>query len=97
MKQKRAGNLGFDVLNARGAPSRLLEWGTVTHTVMRRADIGLLRSVSNGTGNYEQADETSVPLTRIFQEDTRQHPNSTRFNLSAIPSGEFGSYNSKHS
>lgn len=29
---------------------------------------------SNGTGNYEEADETSLSLTRIFQEDTRQHP-----------------------
>jgi hypothetical protein len=50
----------------RGAPSRLLEWGTVTHTIMRRADIRLLRSVSNITWNYEEADETSVTLTRIF-------------------------------
>lgn len=45
MKQKRAENLCFDVLSVRGAPSRRLERGTVTHTVMRRADARLLRSV----------------------------------------------------
>jgi hypothetical protein len=35
-KKKGAGNLGLDVLAVRGAPSRFLEWGTITHTVMRR-------------------------------------------------------------